>query len=314
MQPSNSYTSALSSAASLPPIWNNGSARVYPPNMYNAHQPMFASGAPTMMPTLPPAFNMANVSSYRSPSSPAARQLAAELDELRRVEGNFLAPNQQQQPLYGSSSLPRSLHAKSNSAISIPRQKHSAGGGTATTSGVESDDELARGRQSSATTTNGKFKRGRTRSTIRNFLGKLARSSSQEIRNVPNGHVNSGIRTSVSARLNSIGSLASGPICIRPPVQHFVDWNCEQVCEWMAEAGFNQYVPKIEKELLIKNQLHRKRLRCLLNCIERNTGNVVEPADRMDIHQIMLWLDDIGLPQYRDVFAENLIDGRCFCV
>lgn len=24
----------------------------------------------------------------------------------------------------------------------------------------------------------------------------------------------------------------------------------------------------------------------------------------------MLWLDDIGLPQFRDIFAENMIDGQ----
>ena len=28
----------------------------------------------------------------------------------------------------------------------------------------------------------------------------------------------------------------------------------------------------------------------------------------------MLWLDEIGLPQYRDIFAENLIDGPILLV
>lgn len=100
------------------------------------------------------------------------------------------------------------------------------------------------------------------------------------------------------------------------------------MCEWLAEIGFAQYVPdaersiksgrhllnmsnlELEKEVGVKNLLHRKKLRCLLNCIERNTSNMAEPADRLDVHQTMLWLDDIGLPQFRDIFAENMIDGQ----
>ena len=57
--------------------------------------------------------------------------------------------------------------------------------------------------------------------------------------------------------------------------------------------------------------------RCLLNRIERNTGEASirsEPADNMDVRQVMLWLDDIGLPQYRDIFAENLIDGQMLLI
>ena len=59
------------------------------------------------------------------------------------------------------------------------------------------------------------------------------------------------------------------------------------------------------------NEIRIQRLRCLLGCIERNDkGGLVEPADKMDLNQVMLWLDDIGLPQLRDIFAENRIDGQ----
>jgi len=57
----------------------------------------------------------------------------------------------------------------------------------------------------------------------------------------------------------------------------------------------------------MKCALHRKRLRLALRGIE--LGASIDPAERMDAHQVMRWLDDVGLPQYRDVFAENLIDG-----
>lgn len=30
----------------------------------------------------------------------------------------------------------------------------------------------------------------------------------------------------------------------------------------------------------------------------------------MDVHQVLLWLDLIGLPQYREVFSDNFIDGQ----
>lgn len=132
----------------------------------------------------------------------------------------------------------------------------------------------------------------------------------------------------MSARLASVGPV-SGAIALRPPAQQFVDWGTEQLCEWMAEIGFSMYVPEVEryvrsgrhllnmtnqefeKELLIKNPLHRKRLRCILNGIDRGTADA---SDRMDVHQVLRWLDEIGLPQYRDNFAENMIDGQMLTV
>jgi len=192
---------------------------------------------------------------------------------------------------------------------------------------TESDDELSRGRIPSNATSNGKFKRGRGRSTLRNIFGKLTRSTSQEIR-APNFSRGNGIRSSASARVVSLGAPLTGNIPIRPQVNQFCDWSTEVVCEWLAEIGFGQYIPEaektvrsgrhllnmsnseLEKDVGIKNLLHRKKLRCLLNCIERNTSNTMEPADRLDVHQTMLWVDDIGLPQLRDIFAENMIDGQ----
>jgi hypothetical protein len=69
-------------------------------------------------------------------------------------------------------------------------------------------------------------------------------------------------------------------------------------------------VSELEKELNMKNSIHKKRLQCLLNRIQRNTSNIVEAADGMDVHQVVLWLDEVGLPQFRDVFLENFVDGQ----
>ncbi|CAD5223260.1 unnamed protein product [Bursaphelenchus xylophilus] len=251
-----------------------------------------------------------------APSSPTARQLAAELDEIRRIGGELhFHTNQNGQ----TTSLPRPLHSKSISALNLPRPRLSAT--SSTHIGADSDDEIGRSRPK----TSNNFKRGRTRSTLRNLFGKLTRSTSQEIKS---NAFQRGLKSSASARIVSLGAPLTGAIPIRPLAQIFCDWPTETVCEWLAEVGLGQYAPEaekhvatgryllnmgmnaMEKELGIKSCLHRKKLRCLLNAIDRNHGNVPEPADNMDTHQVMLWLDDIGLPQLRDVFAENMIDGQ----
>ncbi|VDK78658.1 unnamed protein product [Gongylonema pulchrum] len=60
--------------------------------------------------------------------------------------------------------------------------------------------------------------------------------------------------------------------------------------------------------MLIRKPLHRKRLRCMLSSISRGVRDAA--ADRMDVNQVLLWLDDIGIPQYRENMAENMIDGQ----
>ncbi|KHN86228.1 Liprin-beta [Toxocara canis] len=384
VQSSSSYTSSLS-AASPQHSWSNSGTPRH--QLHHGSSVLTAAGLPLATsspgPSAPP--------SYRSPSSPAARQLAAELDELRRIGGEI---QQQQNNAFSSASLPRSLSAsKAASAFTLPRKKLSAAssggvsgeyaggsvhvaasvGGTsrnaarsyrqqvhkwlhdklslsrsgkrstsapnlgprahetflaqqhnvAVESEMESDDEVMRGRQGHASIDSHKLKRDRTRSSLRNLLGKLTRSTSQEIRSAEFRR-GSATRSTASARLASVGPVC-GAIALRPPAEQFVEWSTEQVCEWMAEIGFSVYVPEVEryvrsgrhllnmtnhefdKELLMRNPLHRKRLRCILNSIDRGISDV---SDRMDVHQVLRWLDEIGLPQYRETFAESLIDGQ----
>uniref|UniRef100_A0AC34QL87 SAM domain-containing protein n=1 Tax=Panagrolaimus sp. JU765 TaxID=591449 RepID=A0AC34QL87_9BILA len=306
VQPSTSYNSNLS-MISPQPSWSSGVSAV-PRHVHQTNS------------LIPPSasFGASPPATFRSPSSPAARQLAAELDELRRIGGEM---SMQQHVQYSTSSLPRQLQPNLSANLSLPKPKLSSGSGS--NANVESDDEMIRSGQRS--TSNSKLKRGRTRSTLRNILGKLTRSTSQEI---PAGAFRrgSGVRASASARLATISVPSiSGAVSIRPPVQQFVDWNPDQVADWLAEIGFLCYVPEarnyirsgrhllnitdseLEKELLMKNPLHKKRLRCILDCIDKNSAG---SADRMDVHQVLIWLDLIGLPQFRDVFNENLIDGQ----
>jgi hypothetical protein len=57
----------------------------------------------------------------------------------------------------------------------------------------------------------------------------------------------------------------------------------------------------------MKHPLHRKKLHLALQAMG------TEQADRMsdlDHNWVTQWLDDIGLPQYKDQFVEARVDGR----
>ncbi|KAK6032786.1 hypothetical protein OSTOST_01009, partial [Ostertagia ostertagi] len=153
IQPSSSFTSSLSTASSYH-SWSQGA---------NRH----------LYPTIP---GPRSERSCRSPSSPAARQLAAELDELRRL-GNETQGNQ----IYSTASLPRGMGHKASSTLALPTKKYSM---TTGGSAVESDDEVARGGRGTATSSRASdekpLKRDRTRSSIRNLFMKLTRSTSQD--------------------------------------------------------------------------------------------------------------------------------------
>ncbi|TKS70054.1 Liprin-beta-2 Coiled-coil-like protein 1 [Collichthys lucidus] len=105
----------------------------------------------------------------------------------------------------------------------------------------------------------------------------------------------------------------------------FSQWTKEQVCGWLDDYGLGQYVnltrqwvengqtllsatpQDFEKEMGMKNPLHRKKLQLALNAF---TTKVVEKSAELDYIWVTRWLDDIGLPQYKDHFHEARVDGR----
>ncbi|XP_059392631.1 liprin-beta-2b isoform X2 [Carassius carassius] len=105
----------------------------------------------------------------------------------------------------------------------------------------------------------------------------------------------------------------------------FSKWSCDQVCAWMEEFGLGQYVnmarqwvtsgqtllsassQDFEKELGIKHPLHRKKLQLALHSF---STKVTEKSSELDHIWVTRWLDDIGLPQYKDQFSEGRVDGR----
>ncbi|CAJ1048817.1 liprin-beta-2 isoform X3 [Xyrichtys novacula] len=105
----------------------------------------------------------------------------------------------------------------------------------------------------------------------------------------------------------------------------FSQWTKEQVCGWLEDYGLGQYVSltrqwvengqtllsatpqDFEKEMGMKHPLHRKKLQLALNAF---TTKVVEKSSELDHIWVTRWLDDIGLPQYKDQFHEARVDGR----
>ncbi|XP_041416844.1 liprin-beta-2 isoform X5 [Xenopus laevis] len=105
----------------------------------------------------------------------------------------------------------------------------------------------------------------------------------------------------------------------------FAQWSNEQVCNWLEDLGLGQYVifarqwvssghtlimatpQALEKELGIKHPLHRKKLQLAINTI---SGKKEEKSGQLDHIWVTRWLDDIGLPQYKDQFHDSRVDGK----
>ncbi|XP_046429686.1 liprin-beta-1 isoform X2 [Neodiprion fabricii] len=122
-----------------------------------------------------------------------------------------------------------------------------------------------------------------------------------------------------------IGEAAPQPEYIPP--KPLADLTMEEVGDWLSRLGLECYAAElrrwgatgakllemqqnqIEKELDIKNTLHRKKL---LYAIESERPNSVGffGAEQMDSAAVLRWLDDIGLPQYKEAFQNAKIDGR----
>uniref|UniRef100_A0A4W4GIR6 SAM domain-containing protein n=1 Tax=Electrophorus electricus TaxID=8005 RepID=A0A4W4GIR6_ELEEL len=105
----------------------------------------------------------------------------------------------------------------------------------------------------------------------------------------------------------------------------FSKWTTEQVCGWLEDCGLGHYVnltrqwvvsgqtlllatpQQFEKEMGIKHPLHRKKLQLALRSF---TSKAMEKSSELDHIWVTRWLDDIGLPQYKDQFHESRVDGK----
>ncbi|XP_034719461.1 liprin-beta-1 isoform X3 [Etheostoma cragini] len=105
----------------------------------------------------------------------------------------------------------------------------------------------------------------------------------------------------------------------------FSQWSKDEVCAWLHEQGLGFCVAQgqswiksgqtllratqhdLEKELCMKQPLHRKKLQLALQALGSEEDDL---KGRLDSNWVTRWLDDIGLPQYKSHFDEARVDGR----
>ena len=77
---------------------------------------------------------------------------------------------------------------------------------------------------------------------------------------------------------------------------------------------------ELETKLNMRNSLHRKKILIALHARRKKeeSGNqnrthsntMTLNLERLDHQWVVRWLDDVGLPQYKDRFLEARVDGR----
>ncbi|XP_055855195.1 liprin-beta-1 [Episyrphus balteatus] len=163
---------------------------------------------------------------------------------------------------------------------------------------------------------------------LRNIFGKLRRSNSGNLELPPSSEESEfkrgGARATAAGRIEWTQSMMSS-------AKPYSDWNCNDVCNWLCDMGLGCYEEDcrkwlksnfslrffetspidIEKELNLKSPLHRKKITLAISELTgKEDDDLALKAGRLDVSWTMRWLDDIGLPQYKDTFLMAKIDGR----
>ncbi|XP_029486342.2 liprin-beta-1-like isoform X2 [Oncorhynchus nerka] len=157
---------------------------------------------------------------------------------------------------------------------------------------------------------------------FKKFLGRLKRSHSTSLDLEETEFRRGGVRATAGPRLGWSRDLQHSANDVDAP---FAQWSKEQVCVWLQEQGLGLHVAQaqqwirsgftllqasqhdLEKELGIKQPLHRKKLQLALQAL--GSEEDVSKA-KLDHNWVTRWLDDIGLPQYKSQFDEGRVDGR----
>ncbi|GFQ74570.1 liprin-beta-1 [Trichonephila clavata] len=162
---------------------------------------------------------------------------------------------------------------------------------------------------------------------FRKIFGKVKRSGSENLNSSAAELKRGGIRATAGPRLgwSEDMKVKRGSFRVNEP---FAEWDSNMICDWLVSIGLSMYIPdckkwvkngdqllkatttEFEKELNIKNPLHRKKLLLAITGAKEQTGEIVEPSGKIDHQWVVRWLDDIGLPQYKDAFYDARVDGR----
>ncbi|XP_077287457.1 liprin-beta 1 isoform X2 [Arctopsyche grandis] len=137
-----------------------------------------------------------------------------------------------------------------------------------------------------------------------------------------------GVRATAAPRLQSTQGISNRWSSI--PLK---EWDMEVSCEWLEMLGLDCYSAdakkwltnpagnkgilatatphQIERELNIKNALHKKKIVLALTDLQGTSSDpLLAAAGRLDSSWALRWLEDAGLPQYREAWAAARADGR----
>jgi len=119
----------------------------------------------------------------------------------------------------------------------------------------------------------------------------------------------------------------------RTPRPDSTAWSADQVSKWFETIGLSQYgnraktlhltglqllrcvdqpqeMLKLGKQLKFVSPFHRRKLELAAHEVFYPPVNCLSSPGSLDYHFMMRWLDDIGLPQYKEAFEKSYIDGR----
>ncbi|XP_067292387.1 liprin-beta-2b isoform X10 [Pseudorasbora parva] len=239
-----------------------------------------------------------------------------ENNKYQTLPGKFSRPEQNGGRLPPSSPLQLSPDESEDSEFNLRKTEKTDDSTLSDLSPMSSGVES--GQQSPVSPEHKKNQKG-----IRKLWGKIRRTQSGSLPadGSDSDFKRGGFRATAGPRLTCLGIGSSARDMNAP----FSKWSCDQVCAWMEDFGLGQYVnmarqwvtsgqtlisassQDMEKELGIKHPLHRKKLQLALRSF--NT-KVTEKSSELDHIWVTRWLDDIGLPQYKDQFNEGRVDGR----
>ncbi|KAH8258827.1 hypothetical protein KR038_010248 [Drosophila bunnanda] len=174
--------------------------------------------------------------------------------------------------------------------------------------------------------------RERSARGLRNILGKLRRSNSS------NCELTALEQAEPEFRRGGSRATAGGRIewSAQTPLfgeneKHWTTWGAHEVCSWLSHMGLGCYEDNcrkwlranpsvsffaaspvdIERELNLKLPLHRKKIMLAIDDITgKEFDELTLKSSTLDVAWVLRWLDDIGLPQYKDYFMQAKVDGR----
>lgn len=169
--------------------------------------------------------------------------------------------------------------------------------------------------------------KGSVKGGLKSIFGKMKRSGSGNLEDLspPNGDdfKRGGIRATAGPRLGY-------NFAMKKSDKDFKEYDAEDICAWLDELGLEVYIDdakrwlkngaheliqagpeKIEKELNLKSPLHKKKIiLALADVTNQETDELFKNAGKLDLLWVLRWLEDIGLPQYKDTFTSAKMDGR----